>query len=66
MYICLYDTFADINMSFCVCRDEFWQTSRSSFQGDFVRSTSVLTCLWLDGNPSGDIMMLNITEASLI
>jgi len=51
MYICLYDTCADINMSLYVYRDGFWHTSESSFRGGFVQNTSMLTCLRLDGKP---------------
>jgi len=66
MYICLYDTCADINLSLCVCRDEFWRTSRGSLRGGLSQSTCVLTRLWLDGNPPGVILMLDTTEVSLI
>jgi hypothetical protein len=53
MYICLYDTCADINLSLYVCWDEFWRTSRRSFKGILSYSTSVLTRLWVNGNILG-------------
>ena len=66
MYICLHDICVDIIVSLCVCRDAFWITFGSSFQGGFVQTMSVLTRLQLDGNPPRAILMLGTTEASLI
>jgi len=40
--ICVYDTCVDIIVSLCVCRDEFWSTSWSSFRGSLWRTTIVL------------------------
>jgi hypothetical protein len=63
MYNCLYDICADINLSLCVCRDGLWHTSSRSFRGSLSKTTSVLTCLWVNGNIAGAMLILETLYA---
>jgi len=67
MYSCLYNTCADINLFLCVCRDGLWRTSRTSFWGLMMRTTTLLLPrLWFNGNLQGAFLILDTTEMPLI
>jgi len=67
MYSCLYSTCADINLFLCVCRDELWDTSRTSFWGlKMMPTTLLLPRLWVNGNLPGAFLILDTTELPLI
>jgi hypothetical protein len=65
MYSCLYDTCVDINLSLCF-QDGFWLTSGSSFRGSLMKITSMMTCLWVDGNLLEALLILDTSEPGWI
>ena len=67
MYSCLYNTCADINLFLCVCRDGLWHTSRTSFRGLKMRTTTLLfPRLSVNGNLPGAFVILDTIELPLI
>jgi len=67
MYSCLYNTCAHINLFLCGCRDGLWHTSRTSFRGLMMRTTTLLFLrLSVNGNLPGAFLILDTTKMSLI